>query len=221
MIIRSTPCPPVALPALAPARFSLSVRREVMILHRSSGGEVHMYCVSTGPSPAQTYYLSQKGGEFPREVNAAPGRVAGRESSGSLHVRAERSRNNLNGVNELSYSGCTRFFFALPVTRSDFPCRNGFFGQGAYGFSTFFSGTDFLRRRGMNDLLGESPTAIPRVLFPASVRVVSRPVPPSPLRRVHHRRFRRLPPSFLPRKGKAGPGLPAFLAGGDGERHDP
>src|SRR3989337_1776253 len=85
MIIRSTPCPPVALPALAPARFSLSVRREVMILHRSSGGEVHMYFVSTGPSPAQTYYLSQKGGEFPREVNAAPGRVAALETARSLH----------------------------------------------------------------------------------------------------------------------------------------
>src|SRR3970040_1706780 len=112
-------------------------------------------------------------------------------------------------------------FFALPVTRSDFPCRNGFFGQGAYGFSTFFSGTDFLRRRARNDLLGESPTAVHGVLFPASVRVVSRPVPPSPLRRVHHRRFDRLPPSYLPRKGKAGPGLPALLEGVDGDRHDP
>src|SRR3972149_7962726 len=112
-------------------------------------------------------------------------------------------------------------FFALPVDRSDFPCRNGFFGQGAYGFSTFFSGTDFLRRRGLNDLLGEAATAVHGVLFPASVRFVSRPVPPSPLRRVHHRRFDRLPPSFLPRKGKAGPGLPALLEGVDGDRHDP
>src|SRR3970040_601070 len=97
-------------------------------------------------------------------------------------------------------------FFALPVTRSDFPCLNGFFGQGAYGFSTFFSGTDFLRRRGLNDLLGESPTAVHGVLFPASVRVVSRPVPPSPLRRVHHRRFHRLPPFFLSSERKTGPG---------------
>src|SRR4030067_265525 len=113
-------------------------------------------------------------------------------------------------------------FFALPVTRSDFPCRNGFFGQGAYGFSTFFSGTHFLRRRGLNDPLGESPTAVHRVLFPASVRVVSRPVPPSPLRRVHHRRVDRVPPSELPRKGKEGarppPPPPASTAAVRGSR---